>query len=122
MRKRLTNDILHWKVAIFAGQGQVEFAGANYAPFEMTPEIPFVNFTDEIVMFTNNPSLVQSFMRRFDDLWVSTTEFATYANPIPLARSYPLYSIDPQLNFPPDQSYRTRALNAYAASSRGSTC
>src|SRR6476661_7583702 len=50
MRKRLTNDILHWKVAIFAGQGQVEFAGANYAPFEMTPEIPFVNFTDEIVM------------------------------------------------------------------------
>src|SRR3954462_5052490 len=32
MRKRLTSGILHWKTIIFAGQGQVEFAGANYAP------------------------------------------------------------------------------------------
>ena len=116
MRNRLTSGILHWKVAIFASQGQVQFAGANYAPFEMSPEIPFVNYTDEIVYFTNTPSLVQSFMRKFDDLWTSTTEFADYANVAgPLARSYPLYSIDPELNFPPDQSYRTRALNAYAA-------
>jgi phosphatidylserine/phosphatidylglycerophosphate/cardiolipin synthase-like enzyme len=115
MRNRVTSGILHWKVAIFAGQGQVEFAGANYAPFELTPEIPYVNFTDEIVMFTNNPSLVQSFMRRFDDLWISTTEFANYANATgPLVRSYPLYSIDPQLNFPPDDSYRSRSLNGYA--------
>ena len=114
MRNRIPN-ILHWKLIIFAGQGQVEFAGANFAPFELTPEIPYVNFTDEIVMFTNNASLVQSFMRRFDDLWISTTEFANYANiTAPLTRSYPLYPIDPQLNFPPDDSYRTRSLNAYA--------
>jgi len=114
MRKRLTSGILHWKMIILAGQGQVEFAGANYAPFEMTPDTPWVNFTDEIVMFTKDPSLVHSFMTRFDDLWTSTTEFGTYANPIPLARTYPTYSIDPQLNFPPDQSYRTRSTNAYA--------
>ena len=44
-----TSGILHWKAIIFVGQGQVQFAGANYAPFEMTPEIPFVNYTDEIV-------------------------------------------------------------------------
>jgi hypothetical protein len=44
MRNRIPT-ILHWKLIIFAGQGQVEFAGANYAPFELTPEIPFVNFT-----------------------------------------------------------------------------
>ncbi len=115
MRNRITSGILHWKMVIFAGQGQLQFAGANYAPFEMTPEIPFVNFTDEIVYFTNVPSLVQSFMRKFDDLWTSTTEFADYANITePLARNYPTYSIDPELNFPPDQSYRSRALQAYA--------
>jgi phosphatidylserine/phosphatidylglycerophosphate/cardiolipin synthase-like enzyme/regulation of enolase protein 1 (concanavalin A-like superfamily) len=115
MRKRITSGILHWKMALFAGQGQLEFAGANYAPFELTPEIPYVNFTDEIVFYTNTPALVQSFMRKFDDLWVSTTEFGTYANiTAPLARSFPTYAIDPQLNFPPDQSYRSRALAAYA--------
>ena len=92
MRKRLTSGILHWKVAIFAGQGQIEFAGANYAPFEMAPEIPYVNYTDEIVFFTNTPSLVQSFMTKFDDLWTSTTEFGDYANiTAPLTRSYPTY-------------------------------
>jgi phosphatidylserine/phosphatidylglycerophosphate/cardiolipin synthase-like enzyme len=116
MRNRSTSGILHWKVAIFAGQGQVEFAGANYAPYELTPEIPYVNYTDEIVYFSNVPSIVHSFMTKFDDLWTSTTEFADYANITgPLTRSFPVYSIDPELNFPPDQGYRSRALAAYAA-------
>ena len=117
MRKSIGGGILHWKMILFAGQGQVEFAGANYAPFELTPEIPYVNFTDEIVYFSKDPSIVHSFMRRFDDLWVSTTEFANYANipaNAPLTRSYPLYELDPQLNFPPDDSYRDRSLAAYA--------
>ena len=116
MRNRLTSGILHWKMIHFVGQGQLEFAGANYAPFEMTPEIPYVNYTDEIVYFTNVPSIVRSFMTKFDDLWTSTTEFANYANiDGPLTRSFPIYPIDPELNFPPDQSYRSRALGAYAA-------
>ena len=117
MRNRATSGILHWKMAIFAGQGQVQFAGANYAPFEMTPRRSrIVNFTDEIVYFSNTPSIVQSFMRKFDDLWISTTEFADYANITgPLERSFPVYDIDPELNFPPDESYRNRALDAYAA-------
>ena len=118
MRKRKTSGILHWKMILFAGQGQVQFAGANYAPFEMTPEIPYVNFTDEIVYFSKDPSIVQSFMTKFDDLWVSTTEFDTYANipeNEPLQRSYPVYPIDPQLNFPPDESFRARSINAYNA-------
>ena len=114
MRNRVTSGILHWKVALFAGQGQVEFAGANYAPFELTPEVPYVNFTDEIVYFSKDPAIVQSFMTKFDDLWISTTEFANYANiSAPLIRTYPVYPIDPQLNFPPDESYRTRSINAY---------
>jgi len=116
MRNRNTSGILHWKMAIFAGQGQVQFAGANYSPYEMVPSTPYQNYTDEVICFTNDPSLVQSFMRKFDDLWTSTTEFVNYANAnIPLVRSYPTYPIDARLNFPPDDSYRTRALNAYAA-------
>ncbi len=116
MRNRATSGILHWKVALFAGQGQVQFAGANYAPFELTPETPYVNYTDEIVYFTNNPSIVQSFMTKFDDLWTSPTEFVDYANiTAPLVRSYPTYPIDPQLNFPPEDSYRARSTAAYAA-------
>jgi phosphatidylserine/phosphatidylglycerophosphate/cardiolipin synthase-like enzyme len=116
MRNRTTSGILHWKMILFASQGQVEFAGANYAPFEMSPDIAYQNYTDEIVMFSNDPSIVHSFMTRFDDLWTSTTEFADYANiTAPLTRSYPTYAIDPQLNFPPDDSYRTRAINAYNA-------
>ena len=62
------------------GQGQVEFAGANYAPFETDAADPCVNFTDEIVYFSNDPPIVHSFMTKFDDLWTSTTEFADYAN------------------------------------------
>ncbi|MGH9408614.1 MAG: phospholipase D-like domain-containing protein, partial [Vicinamibacterales bacterium] len=116
MRNRITSGILHWKMVLFAGQQQVEFAGANYTPYEMLPGTPWVNFTDEVVAFTNDPSLVQSFMTKFDDLWTSQTEFGDYANVTePLVRSYPTYSIDPQLNFPPDDSYRSRALAAYAA-------
>lgn len=116
MRRRATNGILHWKMALFAGQGQVQFAGANYAPFQMAPDVPWLNFTDEIVYFTNDPSLVQSFMRKFDDLWVSTTEFVDFANISgPLERSFPLYPIDPQLNFPPDDSFRNRSADAYWA-------
>ena len=114
MRNRITSGILHWKLAIFSGQGQVQFAGANYAPFEMSPEIPYVNFTDEIVAFSKDPAIVHSFMRKFDDLWTSTTEFANYANVTgALTRSFPVYAIDPRLNFPPDDSYRNRAINAY---------
>ena len=114
MRNRLGSGILHWKCMIFASQGQIEFAGANYAPFEFVPATPWVNYTDEIIYYTNNPALVQSFMRKFDDLWTSTTEFANFANVTgPLTRSYPTYAIDPDLNFPPDNSYRDRAIAAY---------
>jgi len=115
MRKRIASGILHWKLALFASQGQVEFSGANYAPFELTPDTPYQNYTDEVVCFTNDPAIVQSFMEKFDDLWTSTTEFDTYANDIPLTRSYPTFTIDPQMNFPPDDSYRSRSLDAYAA-------
>ena len=116
MRKRVASGILHWKMILFASQGQVQFSGANYVPFEMTPHEPWVNFTDEIVYFSNDPAVVRSMMTMFDDLWTSTTEFADYANITePLTRSYPVYPLDPELNFAPDQSYRARAVQAYDA-------
>lgn len=119
MRRRAANGILHWKTIIFVGQGQIEFAGANYSPFELTPEQPYVNYTDEIVVFSNAPSLVHSFMTKFDDLWTSPGEFAHYANVTrPLTRSFPIYPIDPELNFPPDESYRDRAVAAYDGETR----
>ena len=116
MRNRATSGILHWKMILFAGQGQLEFAGANFSPFEMVPSTPYQNYTDEVVFYSNDPSLLHSFMSKFDDMWTSTTEFANYANISgPLTRSYPTAAEDPQLNFPPDQSYRSRAISAYNA-------
>lgn len=116
MRRRAVNGILHWKMILFVGQGQLQFGGANYAPFQMAPDTPWVNFTDEVVYFTNDTALVQSFMRKFDDLWVSTTEFVDHANITgPLTRSFPLYDIHPELNFTPDQSFRNRSTDAYWA-------
>ena len=72
MRNRIASGILHWKMMLFAGQGQLEFAGANFAPFEFVPSTPYVNYTDEVIFYTNTQSLVNSFMRKFDDLWTST--------------------------------------------------
>src|SRR5262249_27524594 len=37
MRNRAGSGILHWKMMLFASQGQVEFAGANFAPYEFVP-------------------------------------------------------------------------------------
>ena len=110
------NGILHWKMILFASQGQVEFSGANYVPFEFTPHEPWVNFTDEIIYYSNDPAVVRSMMTKFDEHWTSTTEFYNYANIAgPLTRSYPLYPLDPDLNFPPFDSYRARAVQAYDA-------
>ena len=113
------------RLIIFAGQGQVEFAGANYAPFELTPEIPYVNFTDEIVYLHQRPVAgPQLHDASSTTSGSSTTEFANYANvTAPLTRTYPIYPIDPQLNFPPDDSYRTRvAERLRRRARRRSTC
>lgn len=116
MRERVISGVMHWKMILFASQGQVEFSGANYVPFEFAPHEPWVNFTDEIIYYSNDPAVVQSMMTKFDDLWTSTTEFADYANiTAPLTRTYPTYPLDPELNFPPDDSYRSRAVQAYDA-------
>jgi len=119
IRRRNVSSILHWKMMLFAGQGQVEFSGANYSPDALTPTDPFRNYVDEAIFFTGDPALVHSFMERFDDLWTDTKAYANYANVTVPARHYPSFPIAFELNFPPSVSYRNRAVAAYAVEPTG---
>jgi regulation of enolase protein 1 (concanavalin A-like superfamily) len=77
---------------------------------------PYVNYIDEAAYFTDRPSFVHSFMSKFDDLWTNTTQYKNYANVTTLLRNYGpagTFTKDPQLNFPPAESYATRAVGRY---------
>ena len=114
LRQRTGAGILHWKMMLFAGQGQVEFSGANYSPDALVFTDPFHNYVDEAVMFSDEAATVHSFMQRYDDLWTNTTLYANYANVTgALQRRYPSFPISPELNFPPSVSYRDRAVAAH---------
>jgi len=115
IRNKTGGPILHWKMMLFASLGQVEFSGANYSPGALTPITPYVNYTDEGIYFSNDPVIVRSFMRKFDDSWIDPSLFTDYANVKTRTRKYSLFAIAPELNFPPGENYRTRALAAYAA-------
>ena len=85
---------------VFDGQNMVEFSKANYDPYAYVPQVPDSNYEDEAVYFTDDDRITNSFRRRFDDRWIDTSLFRNYANiTAPLARNYPLYSIDPTMNF-----------------------
>jgi regulation of enolase protein 1 (concanavalin A-like superfamily) len=118
MRTRTATGIMHYKMMLFAGQGIVEFSGANFSgeAWVFTGPDPYVNYIDEAAYFTDRPSFVHSFMSKFDDLWTNTTQYANYANVTTLARNYGpagTFAKDPQLNFPPAESYATRAVGRY---------
>src|SRR5688572_16907704 len=92
--------IFHFKTMIFVDQQVVEFSGANYSDEAFVPHVPYSDYVDEIIIFNNEASIVNSFQRRFDDVWTDTTSFSNYDNITgPLARNYPAlssYSIDPE--------------------------
>jgi regulation of enolase protein 1 (concanavalin A-like superfamily) len=116
LRKRIASGIEHWKAMIFAHQSTVYFGSANFSSDAFVYNQQYVNYVDETVYFTNDASVVNSFMTKFDDAWVDTTNYATYANPpATLVRSYPVMSIDPELNFPPGQDYANRSVSRYNA-------
>jgi phosphatidylserine/phosphatidylglycerophosphate/cardiolipin synthase-like enzyme len=116
MRRRSASGILHWKMMLFAGQRTVQFSGANYSPHAFRPDVPFANYTDEAIFFTADAAIVESFMRRFDDLWTNTSAYTDYSNMTgQRTRRYPLHAIHPDLNFPPSQSFRNRAVARYDA-------
>jgi phosphatidylserine/phosphatidylglycerophosphate/cardiolipin synthase-like enzyme len=63
---------------------------------------------------------VNSFKTKFDDLWLDTEAFRDYANiTAPPERRYATYAQDPELNFPPTQSYADRSVAAYNLETRG---
>src|SRR4029077_15375442 len=109
--------ILHWKMMLFAGQGQMEFSGADYSSYGLVYVTPYTNFEDEDILFSDELATLHSFMKRYDDLWTDTASYSNYANVGALQRRYPNYPIDPQMNFPPSASYRDRAVAAYNAES-----
>jgi phosphatidylserine/phosphatidylglycerophosphate/cardiolipin synthase-like enzyme len=109
MRKRIAGDICHWKLMIFAGQGVVEWSGANFSPTAFVPQDPYNDYEDEVIYFSEQ--LVPSFMTMFDNIWTNTKEYANYANvPPTLVRNYPTNPIDARLNFPPKDSYQDRLV------------
>ncbi len=113
-RALTTSDILHWKVMIFSGQNKVEFSGANYSPTAFVPEQPYVNFEDEAILFTDDLKVVNSFRTKYDDLWTDTILYKDYANITnPPTRVYPIFTKDPELNFPQQESYANRLLGKY---------
>ena len=102
MRFKIGDGIVHWKMMLFVGQNELEFSGANYSSNFFVPDAPNSNYIDEGIYFTNDSSLVNSFKTKFDDVWTDTKLFDNYANITgPLTRKYPVFPIDPELNFPP---------------------
>jgi hypothetical protein len=113
---------LHWKMMLFDGQNVVQFSGANYSPSAWTPgsATPYADYVDESIYFSDNGAIVNSFRTKFDDAWVSTSGWTNHANiTAPLARSYDVFAKHPDLNFPPSESYRSRAVARYNAETRG---
>jgi len=116
MVKKNAGGILHWKAMIFAGQNTIQFGSANYSSFAFVPVSDYTNYVSESVFFTDDPALVNSFKRKFDDLWINTTAYGDYANiTAPRARAYPEYAIDPALNFSPAQNFASRSVSRYTA-------
>ncbi|HEX3703078.1 MAG TPA: phospholipase D-like domain-containing protein [Vicinamibacterales bacterium] len=116
MRKRIASGIEHWKMMLFAGQNTVYFGSANFSADAFVPVQPYVNYVDETVYYTDDPSVVGSFMTKFDDAWTDTTNYASYANaPASLTRDYSTFTIDPELNFPPGEDFANRSVKRYNA-------
>jgi hypothetical protein len=119
MREKTTGGILHWKTMIFEGQRQVEFSGANYSADAFVFVTPYVNYVDELIYFTSDPAIVNSFQTKYDDLWTSTTGYANYANiTTPLQRKFDPGTISSEMNFPPGADFANRSVGRYNAETK----
>ena len=119
MLEKTSSGIVHWKTMIFAGQNVVQFSGANYSSHGFTAQDPYRDYLDEVIAFVKDAAIVNSFKTKYDDVWAATSGFTPYAN---LAgtrtRSYPVFSIDPRMNFVPFQNFSTRSVGRYNAEDR----
>jgi len=102
MRYKLGDGIVHVKMLLLAGQNKVVFSSSNFGDADVRPYVPNANYVDGAWYFCNEPSLVNSFKTRYDDIWTNTNAYGNYANISgPLTRRYSTYPIDPSLNFLP---------------------
>ena len=114
IRHKVTTGINHWKMMLYAGQRKVHFSAANFANGSYSYVEPYRRYVDEAIYFTDDPSVVETFMRRYDDNWTNTTHYRNLANIAgELARHYDNTAspnADPELNFPPAQDYQNRLI------------
>ena len=82
MRTRTASGIMHYKLMVFAGQShrRVQRRQFQRRCLGIHRHLPYVNYVDESVYFTNRSSFVHSFMTKFDDLWTTSSGYANYAN------------------------------------------
>ena len=114
MREKVDPGINHWKLMLFHSQDTLQFSGGNHTAEGFVFDVPYAAYVDEVIYFTEKPNLVNSFRTRFDDIWTSNTGMlANYANVTTIERAYPTTPIDPQLNFPPFDSFRDRSVAAF---------
>jgi len=107
-----TGGINHWKMMLYHGQNKVHFSGANFSNGSYSYTTKYTGYVDEAIYFTDDAKIVESFMRKYDDLWLDTVDNQNLANINgPLTRSCPTCSISsPDLNFPPNQDYQDRVV------------
>jgi phosphatidylserine/phosphatidylglycerophosphate/cardiolipin synthase-like enzyme len=111
IRHKTTAGINHWKMILYAGQSKVHFSAANFSDGSYSPIVPYTGYVDEAIYFTDDPSVVHSFMTKYDSIWLDTANYANLANVTgPLVRNYPIFPISPDMNFPPDQDYMDRVV------------
>jgi phosphatidylserine/phosphatidylglycerophosphate/cardiolipin synthase-like enzyme/regulation of enolase protein 1 (concanavalin A-like superfamily) len=114
MLEKTSGGIVHWKTMIFAGQNVVEFSGANFSSHAFVATDPYRDYLDEVIVFTNDAALVNSFKRKYDDVWITTSGYTPYANLSGTrTRSYPVFAVDPRMNFVPFQNFATRSVGHY---------
>jgi phosphatidylserine/phosphatidylglycerophosphate/cardiolipin synthase-like enzyme len=120
-----SKGINHWKAMIFKGLGKVQFSAANFAtgsfsPYGSPTTVPYVTYVDEAIYFTDDDSVVRTFMRRFDEHWMNTTEFRNLWS-FPLDRLFEnsdQFALDPDLNFVPYQYFEDRLRTQVALEDR----
>jgi hypothetical protein len=109
IRRYSGTAINHWKVFIFEAQGKMNFSASNFSNGSYSPIVPYTQYVDEAICFTSRPSIINSFITKFEDRWTNTTKYVDFANmTVPPARKFPVSPIDPDLNFVPDQNYENR--------------
>ena len=113
------SGIFHYKMMLFAGQGVVEFSGANYSDEAFVYRTPYSNYVDEVILFADTPSIVNSFKTKFDDAWTDTATITDYANVTTRVRNYDTFPIDPQMQFVPSTNFASRSVTRYRAETEG---